>query len=96
LHVVSYERVVGAPQTLNRLIDARRQITILAQVAAYVFGLAQAFAYFGAELATVITSGRAAASVGLIALLGGISVRAALRAALAATRLLAVLAPSVL
>src|SRR5262245_28007612 len=68
MHVVARERVVGAPQTLNRLIDARRQITIPAQVAAYVFGLAQTFAQLGAELAAVIPLRRAAASAGLIAL----------------------------
>src|SRR5262249_36884153 len=71
LHVVAHERVVGAPQTLNRLIEAVCQIAILAQVAAYVFGLAQTFAQFGAELAAVIPLGRAAASVGPIALPGG-------------------------
>ena len=68
LHVVAHERVVGAPQTLNRLIEAVCQISIPAQVAAYVFGLAQTFAQFGAELAAVIPLGRAAAPVGLIAL----------------------------
>src|SRR5262245_40953878 len=79
MHVVAHERVVGAPQTLNRLIEAVCQIAILAQVAAYVFGLAQTFAQFGAELAAVIPLGRAAAPVGSIALpVGRLLVAAAL------------------
>src|SRR5262245_23715785 len=68
MHVVAHERVVGAPQPLNRLIEAVCQIAIPAQVAAYVFGLAQTFAQFGAELSSVIPLGRTAAPVGSIAL----------------------------
>src|SRR5262245_24108835 len=79
MHVVAHERVVGAPQTLNRLIEAVCQISIPAQVAANVFGLAQTFAQFGAELAAVIPLWRAAAPVGAIALpVGRLLVAAAL------------------
>src|SRR5262245_24364577 len=87
MHVVSRERVVGAPQTLNRLIEAGCQISIPAQVAAYVFGLAQTFAQFGAELAAVIPLGRTAAPAGLIALPVG-RLLAGVAAVLLAARLL--------